>query len=71
MHELVIIKTGHIDARFKHEVIIRVIKSRIMRCAVHEAHLGRGEVRTGFGGEKLRERNHLEDLCSDGNILLI
>jgi hypothetical protein len=42
--------------------IVRVIKSRRMRWVGHVAHMGRGEVFTGFclGGPKVRD--HWEDL---------
>jgi hypothetical protein len=49
--------------------IIRVIKSR-MRWAGHVAHIGRGEVYTGFWLGNVRERDHLEDPGVDGRIIL-
>jgi hypothetical protein len=50
--------------------IVRVIKSRRMRWAGHVAHMGRGEVFTGFwlGGPK--GRDHWEDLRVGGRITL-
>jgi hypothetical protein len=50
--------------------IVRVIKSRRMRWAGHVAHMGRGEVVTGFwlGGPKARD--HCEDLGVGGRITL-
>jgi hypothetical protein len=50
--------------------IVRVIKSRRMRWAGHVAHMGRGEVFTGFwlGGPKTRV--HWEDLGVGGRITL-
>jgi hypothetical protein len=50
--------------------IVRVIKSRRMRWARHLAHMGRGEVFTGFwlGGPKTRD--HWEDLGVGGRITL-
>jgi len=41
--------------------IIRVIILRRMRWVEHVAHLGRGEVHTGFWWGNLSERDHLED----------
>jgi hypothetical protein len=32
--------------------------------------MGRGEVHTGFWWGNLREREHLEDLCVDGRIII-
>jgi hypothetical protein len=50
--------------------IVRVIKSRRIRCARHVARMGRGEVFTGFwlGGPKARD--HWEDLDISGRITL-
>jgi hypothetical protein len=50
--------------------IVRVIKSRRMRWAGHVAHMGRGEVFTGFwlGGPKARD--HWKDLGIGGRITL-
>jgi hypothetical protein len=50
--------------------IVRVIKSRRMRWAGHVAHMGRGDVFTGFwlGGPK--GRDHWEDLGVGGRITL-
>jgi hypothetical protein len=50
--------------------IVRVIKSRRMRCVGHIAHLGRGEVFTGFWLEGLKVRYHWEDLGVGGRITL-
>jgi len=50
--------------------IIRVIKSRRMRCAGHVALWGRDEVYTVFWWGNLRERDHLEDPGVDGSIIL-
>jgi hypothetical protein len=41
--------------------VIRVIILRRMRWVEHVAHLGRGEVHTGFWWGNLSERDHLED----------
>jgi len=49
---------------------VRVIKSRRMRWARLVAHMGRGEVYSGFWWENLRERDHLGDLGLDGRIIL-
>ena len=43
-----------------HHLIVRVIKSRRMRRAVHVARMGRREEYTGFWWGNLRERDHLE-----------
>ena len=50
--------------------IVRVIKSRRMRCAGHVAHMGqeRGVYRVLVG--KLVGRNHWGDLSVDGQIIL-
>ena len=48
--------------------IVRVIKSRRMRWAVHVARMGEGSV-LGLGGET-RERDHWGDLGVDGWIIL-
>jgi hypothetical protein len=49
---------------------IWVIKSRRMRLVGHVAHVGGGEVHTGFLWGDLRERDHLEDLGIVVRILL-
>jgi hypothetical protein len=50
--------------------IIRVVKSRRMRCAGHVAHIeeGRGAYRFWWGN--VVERDHLEDPGIDGRIIL-
>jgi hypothetical protein len=52
--------------------IVRVIKSRRMRWAVHVACMGerRGEVEIGFWWENLRKGDHLEDPRVGGRIIL-
>ena len=51
--------------------VIRVIKSGRMRRAVHVARMeDMRYVYRGFGEGNLRERDHLEDLCVDGRIIL-
>ena len=50
--------------------IVRVIKSRRMRWAVHVARMGKGEVCTRFWWGNLRERDHLGDPGVDGRIIL-
>jgi hypothetical protein len=47
-----------------------VIKSRRMSLAGNVALWGRGEVLPGFWWENLRKRDHLEELCIDGRIIL-
>ena len=49
---------------------ILVMKSRKMRWVGHLAHIGRGEVHTGFWCGNLKERDHLKDLDLDGRIIL-
>jgi hypothetical protein len=50
---------------------IWVIKSRRWRWAGHVAHMGAGKrCINGFGGENLREKDHLEDPSVDGMIIL-
>jgi len=49
--------------------IVRVIKSRI-RWAGHVARMGQERCIQGFGGGKLRERDHLGDPDVDGRIIL-
>jgi hypothetical protein len=51
-------------------IIVRVIKSIIMRLAGHVARMGRGEAYTGFWWGNLRERDHLRDPGIDGRIIL-
>jgi len=51
--------------------IVRVIKSRRIRWAGHVAHMGIEEAYTGFWLGNLRERDHLEDPCIGGRIILI
>jgi hypothetical protein len=50
--------------------IILVIKSRRMRWTGHVAHMGRVDVRTGFWGANLRERDYLEDPGLDRRLIL-
>ena len=50
--------------------IVRVIKWRRMRWAVHVARMGRLAVHTGFCWRNLRERDHLGDPGVDGKIVL-
>jgi hypothetical protein len=51
--------------------IVRVTKSRKIRCAGHAARMGgRGEVYTGFWWGNLRERQHLEDPRIIGRTIL-
>jgi hypothetical protein len=50
--------------------IAQVIKSRRMRWAGHVAHMGRGEIYTGFWWGNLRERGHLEDPGVEGRVTL-
>jgi len=48
--------------------IVRVIKSRRMSWAGHEARMGRGETCNGFWWGNLRVRDHLGDPGLDGRI---
>jgi hypothetical protein len=50
--------------------IVRVIKSRRMRWAVHVARMGRGEAYIRFWYGNLRERGHLGEPGVDGKIIL-
>jgi len=50
--------------------IVRVIKSRRMRWAVHAARMGRTEMYTRFLWENLRGRDHLGDPGVDVRIIL-
>jgi hypothetical protein len=51
-------------------IIIRVIKSRIMRWAGHVASMGEEEVHKGFWWGNLREGDHLEGPGVDGRTIL-
>jgi hypothetical protein len=50
--------------------IVRVIKSRRMRWAVHVAHEGEERCLTGFWWGNQRERDHLGDPVASGRIIL-
>jgi hypothetical protein len=50
--------------------IVRVIQSRIMRWAGHVAHMGKGELCTGFWWSNLRQRDRWGDPGVDGRIIL-
>jgi hypothetical protein len=50
--------------------IIRVIKSRRLRWAGHEARMGRGKVHTGFWWGNLREGTTWKTEGADGRIIL-
>jgi hypothetical protein len=50
--------------------IARVIKSKRMRLVGHVAHVGRGEVFTGFSLGGLKGRDYWEDLGVGGRITL-
>jgi len=51
--------------------IIWVIKSRRMRGAGYVARSGIGRAYTGFWWGNLSERDHLEDPCVDGRIIIL
>jgi hypothetical protein len=48
--------------------IVRVIKSRSMRCAEHVPRMGREDACTGFWWGNLRERDHWRDPGVDGSL---
>jgi hypothetical protein len=50
--------------------IVRVVKSRRMRCAGHVASMGEGKVCTGFWWGSQREGDHWGDPDVDGMIIL-
>jgi len=51
--------------------IMRVIKSRGIRKALHVARMGeRGTLRTGFLVGKPEERDNVKYLCIDGSVIL-
>jgi hypothetical protein len=50
--------------------IVRVVKSRIMRCSGHVGHMGRGEAYSAFCWGNLREKYHWGDPGIDGRIIL-
>jgi hypothetical protein len=50
--------------------IVRVIKSRRIRWAVHVAQMGRREACIGFWWGNLREKDHWLDPSVDGKIIL-
>jgi hypothetical protein len=56
--------------RYSPPHLMRVMKSRIMRWTVHMAGWGRAQVCTGFWWGNLWERDHFEDLGTDGRIIL-
>jgi hypothetical protein len=53
-----------------HSSLQQVIESRRMRWAVHVVRQWRGEVCTRFWWGNLREGDYLEELVSDGRIIL-
>jgi hypothetical protein len=55
---------------YSSHTILRVIKSRRMRWAGHEARMWRGKACTGFWWGNLRERNHWGDPGVDERIIL-
>jgi len=61
---------GELNDLYSSSNIVRVIKSRSLRWAGHVAHMGRGEVYSGFWWRNLRERGLLEDTGIDGRIIL-
>jgi hypothetical protein len=50
--------------------IIRLIRSRRMRWAVHVARIGVGEMHEILSLENLKGRDHVEDLLVDAKIIL-
>jgi hypothetical protein len=59
-----------LDDLYSSPNIIRVIKSRRMKCAGCVARMGKREVHTGFWWGDLREGNHLGHPGVDGRIIL-
>jgi hypothetical protein len=50
--------------------IIRMIKSRRMRCAGHVARVGRRGMHIGYWWERQKERDHYEDQDISGRVIL-
>jgi len=50
--------------------VVRVTKQRRIRWVGHIAHMGRGDVYTGFWWRNVRERDHLQDQSVDGSVIL-
>jgi len=50
--------------------MIRVIKSRRLKWALHVERMGRTKMYIGFWRGNAKERDHLKDLSLDGRIIL-
>jgi len=70
MHETITKHTEELHNLHFSSNTIRVIKSRRMRWAVHEARMGELRISYNILVGNLERRVHLEDLDVDGRLLL-